>query len=86
MGGRLIPLAAADGFLHATKEDVCWCVAALTAGAPTPSPLEQAITRLRARRTLQSFAALVGVLHFGTCPAYPAPYLLHYLSSALRRA
>ena len=52
--------------------------AADSAGAPTPSPLEQAVARMQARRTLQSFGVLVGLLHF-------APYLLHYVGDLFRK-
>ncbi|SHO78685.1 Hypothetical protein MSYG_3032 [Malassezia sympodialis ATCC 42132] len=49
------------------------------AGAAVPSPLELAIARLQARRTMRSFALIVGVLHF-------TPYLFHYVRALLRPA
>ncbi|AXA48389.1 uncharacterized protein MRET_0109 [Malassezia restricta] len=48
------------------------------AGAPTPSPLELAISRVQARKTLRSFAMIVGVLHF-------APYLFHFVGNLCRK-
>ncbi|PKI84172.1 hypothetical protein MVES_001946 [Malassezia vespertilionis] len=49
------------------------------AGAPSPSPLEQSLMRVQARRTVRSFAVIVGLLHF-------SPYIFHYLGDILRRA
>ena len=54
---------------------------------PTPSPLELAISRVQARKTLRSFAMIVGVLHFGALSRRltAAPYLFHFVGNLCRK-